>query len=63
MSAFYSGAIAGALATIITHPFDTVKSIRQVELGSNQPASEQRTIDALRKLYRERGIRNWYKGN
>jgi solute carrier family 25 protein 39/40 len=63
LSAFYSGATAGALAAILTHPFDTVKSIRQVQLTSNQPQSTDRTLYLLRKMFREQGIRGWYKGN
>jgi len=62
LSAFYSGATAGALATLITHPFDTVKSIRQVQLGTDQSQSNQNTIQILRKMLREQGIRSWYKG-
>jgi len=62
LSAFYSGATAGALATIITHPFDTVKSIRQVQLGSKQPQSSERTAQILQKMLREQGLRSWYKG-
>lgn len=62
VSAFCSGATAGALATIITHPFDTVKSIRQVQLGKQSPQTSQRTIEILQKMFREQGIRSWYKG-
>lgn len=54
--------ISGALATIITHPFDTVKSIRQTQLGNPQSRSTDRTIPFLKKLFREQGIRGWYKG-
>ena len=52
----------GALATVVTHPFDTVKSIRQVQLGRENQKSRERTSDVLRRLYNERGIRGWYKG-
>ncbi|CAF3733026.1 unnamed protein product [Adineta steineri] len=62
LSAFYSGATAGALATILTHPFDTVKSIRQVQIGNNQPQKTDRTIYILRKMLREQGLQSWYKG-
>jgi hypothetical protein len=79
LSALYSGATAGkignslilflirfnsgALATIITHPFDTVKSMRQVRFDVNQSQTSDRTIEILRKMLREQGIRSWYKGN
>jgi len=63
ISAFYSGATAGALVSIITHPFDTVKSIRQVQLGKQQMQISQSTIEILKKMLREQGIRSWYKGN
>ena len=62
LSAFYSGATAGALAAILTHPFDTVKSIRQSQLGNTRSQSNNRTIFLLQKLFREQGIRGWYKG-
>ncbi|CAF1631849.1 unnamed protein product [Adineta ricciae] len=62
LSAFYSGATAGALATVLTHPFDTVKSIRQVQLGNNQTQVTNRTLSILRQMLQERGIQSWYKG-
>lgn len=62
LTAFYSGATAGALAAIMTHPFDTVKSIRQTQLGNPQIQSSNRTVPLLQKLFREQGIRGWYKG-
>jgi hypothetical protein len=61
LSAFYSGATAGALAAILTHPFDTVKSIRQVRFN-NQPQSTTGTLYLLRQMLREQGVRSWYKG-
>ncbi|UJR09288.1 hypothetical protein I4U23_013531 [Adineta vaga] len=62
LSAFYSGATAGALATVLTHPFDTIKSIRQVQLGNNQSQSTDRTLHLLRQMFKDGGIRSWYKG-
>lgn len=61
-SAFCSGVIAGALATIFTHPFDTVKSIRQVQIGQNERQANERTIQLLQRMFREIGISSWYKG-
>jgi hypothetical protein len=54
-------ATAGALAAILTHPFDTVKSIRQVRFN-NQPQSTTGTLYLLRQMLREQGVRSWYKG-
>ncbi|CAF1118401.1 unnamed protein product [Rotaria sordida] len=62
LAAFYSGATAGALATIFTHPFDTIKSIRQVQLGSNQVQSTERTLHLLYYMFKEQGIHSLYKG-
>lgn len=79
LSAFYSGAtagkiwdmetrmfwmrISGAIATILTHPFDTIKSIRQSQLGNPQSQTTNQTIPILQKMLREQGLRSWYKGN
>lgn len=54
--------ISGALATVLTHPFDTVKSIRQAQLGNPQSQTTDRTIPILRKMFHEQGLRSWYKG-
>ena len=55
--------LLGALAAIITHPFDTVKSIRQVQLGSNkQKERHERTIRILQRMLKEQGVQSWYKG-
>jgi len=54
---------AGALATIFTHPFDTVKSIRQVQIGRNEKHAKERTIQILLRMSKEIGISSWYKGN
>ncbi|CAF5120095.1 unnamed protein product, partial [Rotaria socialis] len=58
LSAFYSGATAGALAAILTHPFDTIKSIRQVQLGSNQSQSNESTLHILQRMLQTQGIRS-----
>ena len=54
--------LSGAMATIVTHPFDTVKSIRQVQLGTQTSASSGQTLALLRQMFRQQGPRGWYKG-
>ena len=52
----------GAMATIVTHPFDTVKSIRQVQLGSQTKPSSEHTLQLLRQMFQRQGLQGWYKG-
>ncbi|KAL7062632.1 hypothetical protein AAHC03_0882 [Spirometra sp. Aus1] len=64
-SAFLFGACAGFTAGLITHPFDVVKTHRQIELGESifgNRAYSKSTLLALRQLYRQKGLQALYSG-
>ncbi|KAL1922505.1 uncharacterized protein VTP21DRAFT_10044 [Calcarisporiella thermophila] len=52
---FFAGAISGSLAAIVTTPFDTVKTLRQIK-SKDQFSSSTRMIYVMRQVIRERGI-------
>jgi solute carrier family 25 (mitochondrial carnitine/acylcarnitine transporter), member 20/29 len=63
--AFCKGAVSGSLATTLSFPFDSVKSVRQADLPSSTPnrASRFTTLSAMRQLYQEQGFRRGlYRG-
>ena len=64
---FVCGAIAGAVAAVITLPFDVVKTHRQIELGEMQiiasnASNPSSTRDMLRKIYRQNGLKGLFSG-
>lgn len=67
-SSFTFGAIAGAIAAVITLPFDVVKTHRQIELGemqiisNKQKSNPSKTRDILFKIYRQNGLRGLFSG-
>ncbi|CAF1176194.1 unnamed protein product [Didymodactylos carnosus] len=63
-TAFYCGAIAGGLATVLTHPFDTVKTYRQLHLGQMNigKTRQEGTLKILKSLLKSGGIASLYKG-
>ncbi|KAL5112565.1 Protein polybromo-1 [Taenia crassiceps] len=63
--AFFYGAIAGFAAGVITHPFDVIKTHRQLELGEalfGQKTYSNSTWKALRQLYRQKGVVALFSG-
>lgn len=63
--AFCKGSISGSLATTLSFPFDSVKSVRQADLPSQTPNRKLRfaTLSAFRLLYHEQGFRRGlYRG-
>ncbi|CAF0911991.1 unnamed protein product [Didymodactylos carnosus] len=63
LNAFYCGATAGGLATVLTHPFDTVKTYRQVQIGQVYSENRQEgTLKILNSLHKSGGIAGLYKG-
>ncbi|KAI0396127.1 mitochondrial carrier [Xylariaceae sp. FL0594] len=52
---FANGALAGTLTTLATQPFDTVKT-------QAQQARRTRTMDAVRAILREDGVRGFWRG-
>ncbi|KAF5400442.1 Mitochondrial carrier protein CGI-69 [Paragonimus heterotremus] len=63
--AFMYGAVAGLTAGVLTHPFDVIKTHRQVELGEalvmGRPYPKS-TLVSLHRLYSIHGIRAVFAG-
>ncbi|KAG8566476.1 hypothetical protein GDO81_013271 [Engystomops pustulosus] len=63
---FTSGALSGAVAAILTLPFDVVKTHRQIELGDLEMVSSRRkrssTWGAMRIIRAESGTRGLFAG-
>ncbi|KAG8972300.1 hypothetical protein FRC05_010142 [Tulasnella sp. 425] len=55
----YSGAMAGALATLSTHPFDVMKTRMQVQSKDAQYRSLSRTVAGI---FKERGLIGFFDG-
>lgn len=55
--AFFAGASAGAIAATITTPFDVVKTIQQVDLGSSSRSrrSRQSTVQVINRVLAHKG--------
>nr|CDS15889.1 solute carrier family 25 0 [Echinococcus granulosus] len=62
---FFYGATAGFAAGVITHPFDVIKTHRQLELGAalfGQKAYSKSTWKALQQLYKQKGVEALFSG-
>ncbi|KAI1651696.1 mitochondrial carrier [Daldinia loculata] len=55
VASFANGAFAGTLTTLATQPFDTVKT-------KAQQARAVRTMDCVRAIYAEDGVRGFWRG-
>jgi solute carrier family 25 protein 39/40 len=78
VSSFVSGAASGAVAAVATHPFDLVKTRRQIQIyaldappagargagaGAGGPQqASARTFDVLRNIVRDEGLRGAFTG-
>jgi len=61
MHTFAAGASAALVATILTGPFDVVKTMRQV---SNQAAgSKASTLSLIRRIFHDEGVKGLWRGN
>lgn len=54
--AFASGAVSGAIAAVVTQPFDVAKTREQVAVG------KVNMMRLLKEAYQDEGIRGWFKG-
>lgn len=52
---FANGAVAGTIVTLITQPFDTIKT-------RSQTAKKTTTVEAFRSIASEAGVRGFWKG-
>lgn len=57
---FTSGLVSGLAATILTHPIDTIKTRLQLPHESSQRSIS--ILPAVRRLYREEGVRGFFRG-
>ncbi|CAK9303962.1 unnamed protein product [Gordionus sp. m RMFG-2023] len=67
MIAFISGGVAGTVASILTTPFDVIKTHRQIELGELEAkhincSKSNTTFSLIKKLYRVNGFKGLYAG-
>ncbi|KAM4622667.1 mitochondrial glutathione transporter SLC25A39 [Discoglossus pictus] len=66
LTSFTAGAVSGAVAAIMTLPFDVVKTQRQIELGDVEigPSRRQKssTWGAMRRIRAESGTRGLFAG-
>lgn len=61
---FISGGISGAIAALITHPFDSVKTRRQILYNRHGSMSVMResTWKVMQNIFSEAGIRGLFRG-
>lgn len=64
LNSFFSGGISGAIAALITHPFDSAKTRRQILYNSNGSISAIResTWKVVSDIFRETGIKGLFRG-
>ncbi|XP_018324006.1 solute carrier family 25 member 40 isoform X2 [Agrilus planipennis] len=62
---FMAGALAGAVASVITLPFDVVKTHQQIAIGGQLyggEAKKETTIEIIRKIYSQHGVKGLFVG-
>ncbi|XP_036394779.1 solute carrier family 25 member 40 [Megalops cyprinoides] len=67
MITFIAGATSGSIASIVTLPFDVVKTRRQVELGALQvlnisTQSSSSTLQVMKRIVAENGVKGLFAG-
>lgn len=53
---FLSGAVAGAIAATLTHPFDVVKTLKQIEVNDSMMMTSRSTRSILTDVVRAEGM-------
>mmetsp|Transcript_32116 Transcript_32116/g.39531 ORF Transcript_32116/g.39531 Transcript_32116/m.39531 type:complete len:336 (-) Transcript_32116:693-1700(-) len=60
---FVMGAIAKALATVFTYPLQIAQSRLRADRGKEDGTrTHQGTVDVLKKIYAQYGVKGWFKG-
>ncbi|XP_075231418.1 mitochondrial glutathione transporter SLC25A40-like [Lycorma delicatula] len=66
MFSFIAGSISGAIAAIVTTPFDVVKTFRQIELAdeiiTDTAIEKKSTLAVMRQIYNQSGIQGLFTG-
>jgi solute carrier family 25 protein 38 len=57
-----SASLSGALATLITHPADVIKTRLQLQRGSLALARYRHSPDVVVKIWREEGFKTFFRG-
>ncbi|KAJ0412569.1 hypothetical protein ATCC90586_006936 [Pythium insidiosum] len=60
--AFSSGVVAGLFATVVTHPFDVVKTRAQVSMYASADERPRSALHLLRRVWQTEGIRGVTSG-
>ncbi|PIC39719.1 hypothetical protein B9Z55_011318 [Caenorhabditis nigoni] len=53
---FVSGASAGVVASVFTHPFDVIKTNAQIRIGGNLDSMNKSIGEVIREMYQTRGM-------
>jgi solute carrier family 25 protein 39/40 len=63
---FFCGFVGGALAAVVTCPFDVIKTHRQIEVGEQMAAGitgqKTSTFVLLKRLHQQQGVRGLFAG-
>jgi Ca2+-binding EF-hand superfamily protein len=59
VKSLFSGAVAGAVSRTVTSPLERLKVIKQIQMGDKYKG----VIAPLIQMYKEEGIRSYWKGN
>lgn len=60
---FVSGAAAGVVASIFTHPFDVIKTNCQIRIGGSIDDMNKSITTVIKDMYHSRGISAFSSGN
>lgn len=55
-----AGSLAGATAVVFTYPLDLIRARLASQIG---PGRYRNSFQGLASMYREEGLRSWYKGH
>ena len=61
MQTFMSGASAALVATILTGPFDVVKTMKQV--SNHATGNNDNSLSCIKQIFRDEGVKGLWRGN